>query len=130
MGEPPRRWRTSRTVKKAARELRGRTTPAEEALWAVVRRQQIDGLQFRRQHPIGPFVLDFYCPSQKLCIELDGPVHDGTADRDEARTDALNTLGIRVIRFRNDEVLGEIDAVIARIRTTLHPASTLPPRPA
>jgi very-short-patch-repair endonuclease len=99
----------------AARELRSEQTPAEETLWAALRAQKLDGVQFRRHHPVGPFILDFYCPKKKLCIEVDGGVHDSQRERDEARTEALGTLKIRVIRFRNEEVLQDLPSVLERI---------------
>ena len=127
-----RRRRIVPSVMRAAREHRVEPTGAEELLWEVVRGQQIRGLQIRRQHPVGPFILDFYCPKKKLCIELDGSVHDGREMMDEARTEALATLKIRVIRFRNDEVLNDLPSVLQRIEAALDAASTSssPPLPA
>ena len=103
----------------AARELRTAQTPAEEKLWNALRGQRLGGMQFRRQHPVGPFILDFYCPKKKLCIEVDGGIHDSQRERDEARTEALGTLKIRVIRFRNEEVLDELPSVLERITAAL-----------
>jgi very-short-patch-repair endonuclease len=99
----------------AAREHRKEPAEAEGRLWAALRDQQLGGLNFRRQHPVGPFILDFYCPGKKLCIEVDGGIHDAQREMDEARTEALGTLRIRVIRFRNEEVLDELPSVLARI---------------
>lgn len=96
-------WRTSESIHHAAKTLRQPMTPAEEILWSVLRRNRLAGLHFRRQHPIGRFILDFYCAAKKLCIELDGSVHDEQQERDEARTQALAHQQIRVIRFRNEE---------------------------
>ena len=70
----------------AAKEHRQQATIADAILWSVVRGQQIRGLPFRRQHPIDRFILDFYCPRKKLCIELDGPIHDEQKECDQART--------------------------------------------
>jgi very-short-patch-repair endonuclease len=109
------RLRTSRQIQQAARALRRPMTPAEEVLWAALRRNQLAGLHFRRQHAIGRFVLDFYCSSRKLCVELDGPIHDEQQERDEARTAALAHQGIRVIRFRNEEVFSNLASVLRRI---------------
>lgn len=116
----PRR-RIIERVMNAAREHRREPTPAEACLWEAVRDQKIRGLQIRRQHPMGPFILDFYCPKKKLCVELDGSVHDGREVMDEARTEALGTLKIRVIRFRNEEVLGDLPSVLQRIEAALDP---------
>jgi very-short-patch-repair endonuclease len=99
-------------------------TPAEEVLWAALRRNQLAGLHFRRQHAMGRFILDFYCPSKKLCVELDGPIHDEQQERDEARTQTLAHQGIRVIRFRNDEVFSSLTSVLRRIELAAEPEET------
>ena len=104
----------------AARALRAAMTPAEKTLWSELRRDAIDGFSFRRQHPVGRFILDFYCPAGQLAIEVDGGVHDGQRERDEERTAALALRGIRVIRFRNEEVLEDVRAVLERIRLEVH----------
>jgi very-short-patch-repair endonuclease len=127
----PDRWRGPDQVRRAAKELRQPMTVAEQKLWSAVRRNGIDGLHFRRQHPVGPFILDFYCPRAKLAVELDGAIHDRQVARDLARTEGLETLGIRVLRFRNEAVLNELAHVTARIAQ--EPAARLgsaPPSPA
>ena len=103
-------------VQAAARELRSALTPAEDRLWSAIRKDQLAGLRFRRQHPVGPFILDFYCPRARLCVELDGGIHDQQRERDQARTEALATVGVRVIRFRNEEVEADLAGVLARIQ--------------
>ena len=103
----------------AAREHRKEPTPAENRLWAALRAPKLGGMQFRRQHPVGPFILDVYCPKKKLCIEVDGGIHDTRRELDEARTKALGTLKIRVIRFRNEEVLDDLPSVLERITAAL-----------
>jgi very-short-patch-repair endonuclease len=108
-------------VMHAAREHRKEPTPAEERLWLALRDGKLGGLNFRRQHPVGPFILDFYCAKKKLCIEVDGDVHDTQRERDQARTEALETLKIRVIRFRNEEVLYELPSVLERIAAASAP---------
>ncbi len=90
-------------------------TKAEQVLWAALRYRKARGLRFRRQHPVDRFVLDFFCPSAKLAIELDGSVHDQQAERDEERTRVLEAAGYRVIRFRNEEVLNDLPSVLRRI---------------
>ena len=110
-----------------AKEHRQDATSAEEVLWSALRRQQMCGLPFRRQHPVGRFILDFYCPRKKLCVELDGSSHDGRED-DQARTDALALLKIRVIRFRNDEVLQDLQSVLRRIEAAVAECSSPPLR--
>lgn len=110
------RWRSSEPVHQAAKQLRRPMTQAEEVLWSALRRNQVLDLHFRRQHPMGRFILDFYRASKKPCIELDGPIHDAQQERDEARTAALAHQQIRVLRFRNEEVLTDLASVLRRIR--------------
>ena len=103
-------------------------TPAERELWNGLRGWKLG--KWRRQHPVGRFILDFYCAASKLCVEVDGGVHDEQQDRDEARTAQLASLGIRVIRFRNEEVLNEPRTVLLRIEHALRTnAADRYPRP-
>jgi very-short-patch-repair endonuclease len=104
----------------AARELRRELTPAERALWAVLRGRRLGGLRFRCQHPVGPFVLDFCCPAAKLTIEVDGAVHDSQQEQDAARTEHLEQYGYRVLRFTNVQVLTDLDSVLDAIRVVAH----------
>ena len=97
------------TLKRAQR-LRREMTKPERLLWAALRRKQA-GLRFRSQHPAGPFVLDFYCPSAKLCVEIDGAQHDLTTASDDRRDRWLARQGIRVIRIPARDVLADPDAV-------------------
>jgi very-short-patch-repair endonuclease len=106
---------TSRELEEAARSMRRAPTHAEEVLWRALQKKQVAGLRFRRQHPVGRFVLDFYCASQKLVVEVDGEVHDGQQERDAERTRVLESYGYRVLRFRNDEVLHDLAAVVQKI---------------
>jgi very-short-patch-repair endonuclease len=110
------RWRASSEVQQAARVLRSATTPSEKALWKELRGNALEGLRFRRQHAVDRFVLDFYCSTRTLAVEVDGPVHDAQRERDGERTAALALRGIRVIRFTNDEVLSDVCEVVERIR--------------
>ncbi len=103
----------------AAKVHRQEPTEAERGLWSALRRQQLCGLPFRRQHPVDRFILDFYCPRKKLCVELDGTSHDGMEIMDQARTEALATLKIPVIRFRNEEVLSDLPSVLQRIKAAV-----------
>jgi very-short-patch-repair endonuclease len=114
---PGRRWRAPDLVRQAARSLRKNPTEAESALWRYLHQRRLAGLRFRRQHPIGVFVVDFYCPSLRLAIELDGAVHDGAepARTDAARERALTGHGVTVLRFTNDQVLNEPHRVLAAI---------------
>jgi len=107
---------TTPEIEAAARRLRRNMTPAEQTLWDALKGKQLDGLKFRPQHPVGPFILDFWCPARKLVVELDGGSHDGREAEDEARTQRLQDYGYRVIRFRNEEVLTDLPSVLERIR--------------
>ena len=102
-------------VDAAAREMRHEATLAEMLLWSALRAKQLGGLKFRRQHPVGRFVLDFYCPAHKLAIELDGGSHDGQRARDCARTEQLAAYGYRVLRFRNEEVITRLPHVLGKM---------------
>jgi very-short-patch-repair endonuclease len=112
--------KNTRALQTVARGLRREMTEAEEVLWRALRGRGVGALRFRRQHPVGRFVLDFYCPAAKLCVEVDGDIHDEQEERDEARTAALATGGYRVLRFRNEEVLNDLPSVIARIEAATH----------
>ncbi|WP_055049543.1 endonuclease domain-containing protein [Devosia sp. A16] len=89
-------------------------TQPERLLWALLRRNEL-GWHFRRQHPVGPYVLDFYCASMKLAVEVDGPVHQEQIDRDQRRTAWLRKEGIRVLRFSTEDVDARPAAVLAAI---------------
>ena len=106
---------TTAEIEEAARRLRRNMTPAEQTLWDALKGRQVAGMKFRRQHPVGPFILDFYCPERKLVIELDGAIHEVQANRDQVRTEQLADYGYHVIRFRNDEVFDDLDSVLERI---------------
>jgi very-short-patch-repair endonuclease len=97
-------------------------TQPERTLWAMLRGQRT-GLRFRRQHPVGPFILDFYCPSAKLAVEVDGPVHAGQEERDQRRTDWLAKEGIRVLRFTMEDVEQRPAMVLARIAQAAPPST-------
>ncbi len=105
----------------AARELRKNQTDAEHLLWNILRNRQIADYKFRRQHPIGKFILDFYCHERKLAIELDGGQHNEQEQKeyDEARTEWLKEQGVEVLRFWNNEVLKMTEAVVEKIYYSL-----------
>jgi len=98
-----------------AKELRRNMTPAEQVLWSALKGRRAGGLRFRCQHPVGPFVLDFFCPAAKLVIEVDGLIHEQQREQDHARTEHLEDYGYRVLRFTNQEVMTNLDAVVAQI---------------
>lgn len=109
------------------RELRKNETDAERLLWALLRDRQLNGLKFRRQHPLGGYILDFYCHEELLAVELDGSGHldDAQVRHDEQRTKDLEALGVRVLRFWNHEVLsnpqGALLAILAAVEDS-HPS--------
>src|SRR5690606_2491925 len=105
-----------------ARSLRRQQTDAETRLWRLLRDRRIQGMKFRRQHPIPPYVVDFYCHDARLIIEVDGGQHAGDYLRDQARTAFLEAKGFRVIRFWNNQVLTETEAVLGEIWRALIPA--------
>src|SRR5215211_3784996 len=90
-------------VSKFRSELRRKLTPAEARLWTLLKNSRLDGRKFRRQHSVGPYILDFYCPGEKLAVELDGEGHFTlpTVSHDAKRRRFLEGRGIRVIRFEN-----------------------------
>jgi very-short-patch-repair endonuclease len=106
-----------------ARQLRWSTSAPERDLWELLRRSQL-GLRFRRQHPIGPYVLDFYCASLRLCVEVDGPAHEETEqmEKDAIRDAWLLKQRIRVLRFTAADIKREPGAVITHIRQTATPS--------
>jgi very-short-patch-repair endonuclease len=105
-----------------ARALRKEMTEAERILWHEIRNRKIDGYKFRRQHPVGQFIVDFFCAEKALAIELDGGIHDdkNVMEKDENRTAELERLEIKVIRFKNEEVFTDHKGVLRRIREELH----------
>ena len=104
-------------LKPIRKELRNGATEAEQVLWQCIKGRRLGGRKFRRQHSVGLFVLDFYCPSERLAIELDGGVHNSVEARiyDEERQNAIKTLSITLLRFRNEEVLQSISCVLMTI---------------
>lgn len=108
----------SKEIKARAKKLRRDSTKAEELLWEVLRNEKLSGLKFRRQHPAENYIIDFYCHSQRLAIEIDGPIHDSYwhEEYDNKREQVLRSLGISVIRFTNEEVLTDLNFVINKIR--------------
>jgi very-short-patch-repair endonuclease len=97
------------------RRLRNDMTPAEKALWRVLRNRQLSCIKFRRQHPYGNYILDFVSLEIKLVIEIDGGQHSEQAIYDAIRTSELQAAGFQVLRFWNNEVLQDIDAVKEKI---------------
>jgi len=98
-----------------AKELRREMTPAEKILWEELRANKL-GAHFRRQQVIEGFIVDFYCHKSALVVEVDGDVHDLQQEEDARREKALREMGLRVVRFRNDEVMRELSAVVGIIK--------------
>jgi len=98
-----------------AKRLRTDMTPAEARLWGRLRRSQLGGVHFRRQQIIDGFVADFYCHSAGLIVEVDGGVHAEQEDYDQMRDAVISARGLSVVRFTNDQVLSEIEGVLAEI---------------
>ena len=107
----------NKNLKKPSRDLRNNMTDAEKCLWSKLRAKQILGLQFYRQKPLLNFIVDFYCPAANLVIECDGGQHftDEGLEADRVRDEVLAELGLIVLRFNNDQVMGEIDGVVEQI---------------
>jgi very-short-patch-repair endonuclease len=102
-----------------ARRLRENQTDVENKLWSQLRGRQLNGVKFRRQHPIGPFVVDFCCVERGLVVELDGSQHVERSDADERRTKILERFGYRVLRFWDNELLNNLNGVLERISEVL-----------
>ena len=112
--------KTKETLLKS-KELRKCLTPEEAILWTQLKAHKLNGSKWRKQHPIGPYILDFYCANAKLCIELDGQGHytfHGSRE-DNIRTQFLNSKGIRVIRFENRLIWDNLQEVVDIIKTEL-----------
>ena len=122
-------------LKPNSRDLRSRMTDAEQKLWQCLRRKQINGWQFYRQKPLGPYIVDFYCAAARLVVELDGSQHFEAEHResDRQRDEYLRGLGLTVLRFDNRQVLLETEAVLEVIRrippgpSATAPCVALPP---
>jgi very-short-patch-repair endonuclease len=112
----------SEEIIRRARILRKTMTKAETKLWHHLQNNQFQGLKFRRQHPINRFIVDFYCHSLKLVVEIDGDVHlqEIQQERDENRTYELEELGLKVIRFENKSVMSNIAGVLQDIEKHLN----------
>jgi very-short-patch-repair endonuclease len=104
-----------------SRELRHEQTDAEQLLWSMLRGRRLAGLKFRRQHALGPYILDFFCAEQGLVVELDGDQHAQPANAlyDAERTRFLESHGLRVLRFGNREVLGQLELVLTQVHRAL-----------
>ncbi len=108
-------------IVRLARQLRRRQTSHEEALWTCLRNRRLGNSKFRRQHPLGRYIPDFYCHEAGLAVELEGDVHDqaGQREYDAVRRETIDQMGVRLLVFRNDEVTQDLEGVLARILEAL-----------
>lgn len=102
-----------------AKRLRHDSTDAERLIWSRLRAHRLAGFKFNRQAPIGPYIVDFACFEEKLVIELDGGQHGEAVERDKQRDEWLSCQGFRVLRFWNNEVLGNLEGVLTRVLEVL-----------
>ncbi len=120
MGDPKHSKSAFDHMRARARQLRSQLTIPERILWGLLRDRRFGGVKFRRQHPIGPFVVDFYCPSHQLVVELDGKSHDDRAVQDHDRQKYLELVaGLQVFRLANDDVLHDRESIILGLRKIL-----------
>ncbi|WP_035082157.1 endonuclease domain-containing protein [Aphanizomenon flos-aquae] len=108
-------------LKPLARQMRTEPTLAEKQLWQRLKNKQLLGFKFRRQQVIDRFIVDFYCHEVKLVIEVDGEIHNYTQVEDAIREEFLESLGLRVVRFKNEDVLLRIEGVLEEIGRWLKP---------
>lgn len=106
-----------------ARNLRKNSTIQERRLWNLLKNRQFYNLKFKRQQPIGEYIVDFICKEEKIIIEIDGGQHNiiNNIQSDKERTDYLQSLGYNVIRFWNDEIYENIDGVISKLKEEINP---------
>jgi very-short-patch-repair endonuclease len=102
-----------------ARALRRASTPAEQALWTLLRGRRLDGAKFRRQQPLGPYFADFFCEQARLVVEADGAHHFPAPPSDVARDAYFQACGLTVLRLPNHDILAHPEHVLARIRALL-----------
>jgi very-short-patch-repair endonuclease len=108
-------------LKPLARQMRTEPTLAEKLLWQRLRNKQLLGFKFRRQQVIDRFIVDFYCHEVKLVIEVDGEIHNYTQAKDAIRQEFLESLGLEVIKFKNEDVLENIEGVVEKILVKIRP---------
>lgn len=123
----PQARKAKRVALGRAKALRGEQTDAEQRLWHQLRAGRFLGLKFKRQHPVGPYIIDFVCLSRGLAVEADGGQHNGS-ERDRVRDAFLAANGLRVLRFWNDDILKSTESVLEAIRLAAGEAPS-PPTP-
>jgi very-short-patch-repair endonuclease len=120
-GRLRRRRSVRNELTQAARSFRKVPTVSERLLWQQLRRNQLQGYTFRRQHPIGPFIVDFCCPQKNVIVEIDGPVHAGQGAADAERQSRLEAQGYTIVRLTADEVETRMADALHRIAENIHP---------
>jgi very-short-patch-repair endonuclease len=115
--------RNDPTLEQRRRELRRNQTEAEKTLWAHLRNKQFYGMKFFRQYSIGPYILDFYCPTMRLAVELDGGQHNlcESKEYEAVRSEYLKAQGVEVLRFWNHEVLLDMESVLSELALKITP---------
>jgi very-short-patch-repair endonuclease len=117
--EPSRSWQTGYStwarLKPSIKELRENATPAEKRLWSALRNRQLNGSRWRRQHAIDGFVVDFYCSSAGLAVEVDGEIHKQQVQNDRSGQEVIERRNLTVLRFRNDEVMNDLPNVLSQL---------------
>jgi very-short-patch-repair endonuclease len=111
--------RVTNQTRQRAIELRKNATNPEQVLWSILSRRQLGGLKFRRQHPIEPYIVDYYCASANFVIELDGESHEGRQAYDKQREEHLAKLGVTIFRVTNDDVIHNLEGVAEAIRRAI-----------
>jgi len=126
------RWEIAPAVKEKmveiARQFRKEPTRGEAILWDVLRNRNFQGLKFRRQQPIGPFVVDFYCPEKRLIVEVDGPIHASQVEADRNRQNLLESLNLWFVRLKTSEVENDLRTVLRKIQAAIM-STPSPPTP-
>ena len=118
--------RNDQSLKQLRRELRRNQTDAEKAIWTRLRNNQFFGMKFFRQYSIGPYIVDFYCPTMRIAVELDGGQHnqDEKMEHDAHRSEYLKSQGIEVIRFWNNKVMVDMQSVLDELSQRVTPPAS------
>lgn len=114
-------------ILQAAREQRKNPTESEQILWESLRGKRLDGVKFRRQQPIGPFIADFYSSAYRLVVEVDGGIHQFQRREDAARDEMMKELGLNILRIPAELVENDLDSALDKIRAKIKELSVIPP---
>ena len=115
-----------RLMTELARDMRREPTPCENMFWQAVRGRKLDGVKFRRQQVIEHFIVDFFVPSHRLVVEIDGDIHLGQQEQDAVRQQFFEDCGLNVMRFTNQEIEADLNEVLGRVRAALKPHPLTP----